>query len=135
MASLTSKPGISSASAGLYVPKDWDQSWFRRFLTDHLKLADARNATGTNGITISGNITQFATIGLAGPVTIPAPPSGDTLTVAPSFSSGALIATSAALASGAGASVGTLTNAPSAGNPTKWIKINDNGTIRSIPAW
>lgn len=48
---------------------------------------------------------------------------------------GVLIATNASLTTGAGTSAGTLTNAPSAGNPTKWIKINDNGTIRSIPAW
>jgi hypothetical protein len=33
------------------------------------------------------------------------------------------------------AAAGTLTNAPVAGNPTKWIPINDNGTIRNIPAW
>jgi len=36
---------------------------------------------------------------------------------------------------GAAASVGTLTNAPAAGNPTKWIPIDDNGTTRFIPAW
>lgn len=36
---------------------------------------------------------------------------------------------------GAGASVGTLTNAPSEGNPTKWIAFDDNGTTRHIPAW
>jgi hypothetical protein len=40
-----------------------------------------------------------------------------------------------ALANGAGGSVGTLTNAPAAGNPTKWITIDDNGTPRQIPAW
>lgn len=36
---------------------------------------------------------------------------------------------------GAGASLGTLTNAPSAGNPTKWVAIDDNGTTRHVPAW
>ncbi len=36
---------------------------------------------------------------------------------------------------GAAAAVGTLTNAPAAGNPTKWIAVNDNGTTRFIPAW
>lgn len=40
-----------------------------------------------------------------------------------------------AFTNGAGASVGTLTNAPAAGNPTKWIAVNDNGTTRQIPAW
>lgn len=33
------------------------------------------------------------------------------------------------------AAAGTLTNAPTAGNPTKWISINDNGTLRKIPTW
>ncbi len=35
----------------------------------------------------------------------------------------------------AAAGAGTLTNAPAAGNPTKWIAIDDNGTVRYIPAW
>ena len=48
---------------------------------------------------------------------------------------GTLLATSTALTNGAAASVGTLTNAPAVGNPTKWIPINDNGTTRYIPAW
>ena len=46
-----------------------------------------------------------------------------------------LIKTSVALSDNSGAAAGTLTNAPLAGNPTKWIAINDNGTIRRIPAW
>lgn len=46
-----------------------------------------------------------------------------------------LMRTSVALTNGAGAATGTLTNAPAAGNPTKWITINDNGTTRYIPAW
>ena len=43
--------------------------------------------------------------------------------------------TSSALTDGAGAGAGTLLNAPVAGNPTKWIGINDNGTTRYIPTW
>lgn len=46
-----------------------------------------------------------------------------------------LCATSVALTNAAGAAAGTLNNAPTAGNPTKWIQINDNGTIRKIPTW
>lgn len=46
-----------------------------------------------------------------------------------------LLNTNVSLTNGAGASAGTLTNAPAAGNPTKWISINDNGTTRKIPAW
>jgi hypothetical protein len=47
----------------------------------------------------------------------------------------ALVATNVALSNGAGASLGTLANAPAAGDPTKWIPINDNGTTRHVPAW
>jgi hypothetical protein len=46
-----------------------------------------------------------------------------------------LLATNIALNNGAAAQAGTLTNAPTAGNPTKWIPINDNGTTRYVPAW
>lgn len=38
-------------------------------------------------------------------------------------------------ATGAAAQTGTLTNGPTAGNPTKWIPVDDNGTTRYIPAW
>ena len=38
-------------------------------------------------------------------------------------------------ANGSGAATATLTNAPIAGNPTKWIFINDGGVTRRIPAW
>jgi hypothetical protein len=48
---------------------------------------------------------------------------------------GRLIDSSVALTNGAAAATGTLTNAPTAGNPTKWIPIDDNGTTRYIPAW
>jgi len=51
------------------------------------------------------------------------------------FPGGVLLRTSAALTDGAAAAGGTLLNAPAAGNPTKWIPINDNGTTRYIPAW
>lgn len=47
----------------------------------------------------------------------------------------ALIKSSVAMTDGAAAQVGTLTNAPAAGNPTKWIPIVDNGVTRHIPSW
>jgi hypothetical protein len=50
-------------------------------------------------------------------------------------SSTTLHTSSVSLTNGAGAGAGTLTNAPTAGNPTKWIAIVDNGTTRYIPAW
>jgi hypothetical protein len=34
-----------------------------------------------------------------------------------------------------GAGAGTLTNAPSAGNPTGYLSVNINGTERKIPYW
>jgi|SRR5271170_348757 len=43
--------------------------------------------------------------------------------------------TGVALTNNAAAAVGTITNAPAAGNPTKWAPFNDNGTIRNIPMW
>ena len=43
--------------------------------------------------------------------------------------------TTVALTNAAAGSLGTLANAPAAGNPTKWVTINDNGTPRSIPTW
>lgn len=39
------------------------------------------------------------------------------------------------LTNGAGAAAGTIANAPTAGDPSKWIPINDNGTTRYIPTW
>ena len=58
---------------------------------------------------------------------------GGALTV-PGVTTAALTSTGT-FTSGAGAQVGTLTNAPAAGNPTTWIKIIDNGVTRYIPAW
>lgn len=57
------------------------------------------------------------------------------LTIPLQLAGGQLLSTVTALTNNAAASIGTLTNAPTAGNPTKWIPINDNGTIRNIPAW
>ncbi len=45
------------------------------------------------------------------------------------------LTTNTGLTDGAGVGLGTLGTAPAAGNPTKWIGINDNGTTRYIPAW
>ena len=50
-------------------------------------------------------------------------------------SSATLIKSNTTLTNGAAAAAGTLGNAPAAGNPTKWIPLNDNGTTRYIPAW
>lgn len=50
-------------------------------------------------------------------------------------SSTTLLTTSVNLGNGAAAQTATMTNGPTAGNPTKWVPINDNGTTRYIPAW
>lgn len=46
-----------------------------------------------------------------------------------------LVHTGQSMTNFAAAALGTLTNAPVAGNPTKWIQIDDNGTARRIPCW
>jgi hypothetical protein len=46
-----------------------------------------------------------------------------------------LLSTAITLTDGAAAGGGTLLNAPTAGNPTKWIAIDDAGTLRYIPTW
>jgi hypothetical protein len=46
-----------------------------------------------------------------------------------------LLTSTSAITSGAGVGLGTLTNAPAAGDPTKWVPINDSGTIRYFPVW
>lgn len=52
-----------------------------------------------------------------------------------SSETGALVRTGVSLTNGAGVGAGTISNAPSAGNPTKWIPIIDNGTTRYLPTW
>lgn len=80
-------------------------------------------------------LTQILKVPTTGGLALNAATGGaDTLTLTPG-TTGNLMAINAGLTNNAGASAGTLTNAPAIGNPTKWIKINDNGTIRSIPAW
>jgi hypothetical protein len=46
-----------------------------------------------------------------------------------------IIQTQTSFTDHSGAGAGTLTNAPSAGDPSKWILIDDAGTSRYIPAW
>ena len=46
-----------------------------------------------------------------------------------------LIASSVDLADNTGVANATMNNGPTAGDPTKWIEIDDNGTTRYIPTW
>jgi hypothetical protein len=79
---LATKPGINGANT-LSIPKTWDATWFRSFIANSLKGADVRNAVGTNGISITGNIASpYGTIAIgAGPIVIPATAGQVTLTV------------------------------------------------------
>ncbi len=74
----------------------------------------------TTGVTLTVSSTDVAAITCAGGIK-----TGSTT----------LHTTSAALTNGAAAQVATMTNGPTAGNPTKWVPINDNGTTRYIPCW
>jgi hypothetical protein len=63
---LKTKPGINGANV-LSIPETWNPNWFRHFINNSLKGADVRNAEGTGGITITGNISSpYATIGFSG---------------------------------------------------------------------
>lgn len=60
---------------------------------------------------------------------------GGKITASLSDNTANLIASSVSLGNAAGGSVGTLTNAPSVGNPSKWLIVDDNGVSLKIPAW
>ena len=76
--------------------------------------------------------TNIQVLNFAGSVTIGTTSS---ITATLTDNSADLIKSSSTLTDGAGAAVGTLTNAPAVGDPTKWVAIDDNGTTRYIPAW
>lgn len=112
-----------------------------------LTIADGKTLTNSNTLTLTA--TDGATLAIGGGGTLGSAAytsagayaaaggnaaqafAASTITTA----SGTLHITSVALTNGAGAALGTLTTAPTAGPPTKWILINDNGTVRAIPAW
>jgi hypothetical protein len=103
--------GVDSSTGGAFGATAYDMIHF---------LPTGRGLSTV--ISGSGVVTRVSSTGLA--VT-------GTLTT----SSTTLHTSSVSLTNGAGSSVGTLTNAPSVGNPTKWIPIVDNGTTRYIPCW
>ncbi|WP_186111278.1 hypothetical protein [Burkholderia gladioli] len=78
--------------------------------------------------------------GYAVPAAVPVPARADTIeSPVPIAStvraSGGQVRVTAGLDGATGSNTATLTNAPVAGNPTKWIPFNDNGTLRYVPAW
>lgn len=91
---------------------------------DNLSIADAGAVAVRAGLTV-GNTLSVTTGNLtltAGNVVLP----GGT---------NALLTSTASWNSGAGIATGTLTNAPSAGNPTMWLKFTNNGVNIFVPAW
>ena len=88
---------------------------------DHQHFTSAEHGALTAGFSGTGNLVRTT---------------GASFTDTPSVgNAAAAIKSSVAFNNGAGALVGTLTNSPVTGNPTKWLPINDNGVTRYIPAW
>ncbi len=61
--------------------------------------------------------------------------SGGTITAKLSDDTAILLRSSTSLSDASGANSASLTNSPVAGNPTKWVAIDDNGVTRYIPTW
>ncbi len=109
--------GCKVSNASMY----WNNGLFGAG-TDCMNLSSAGVLTLpiTTGVNLVVSSTDVASITTAGGIK-----TGSTT----------LHTTSVALTNGAAASLGTLTNAPAAGNPTKWVPINDNGVTRYCPLW
>ena len=101
----------------------------------HLTLAEKTSITGLSE-TIDDRVAALLVAG--NNVTITYNDAANTLTIAVSqavVNTAGTLTTTTTVTNGAAAAVGTLNNAPVAGNPTKWLRFNDNGTIRFIPSW
>ena len=98
------------------------------------RLADASAFAPIQcGVINSGQIIASANIQTSGQVIATGDVTGDNHHVG--SVSVMLDLTNAGMPNGAAASAGTLTNAPIAGNPTKWIPILVSGATKYIPAW
>lgn len=102
---------------------------------DYYHLTSAQHTALNAGFTGTGNLVRATTPTLVTPVIGAATGTSLALSAGITTGSSTLHTTSVALTNGAGTSSGTITNAPSVGNPTKWVPINDNGTTRYIPTW
>lgn len=129
IANSATNPEIGT-SGGATVPLTFNTTGgaYHSFKTNSFEQARiAHTPSADRYITLTGSIGGNPAIGTsAGSLAISA---------ALVLSQTTLLSTSVSLTNGAAASVGTLTNAPAAGNPTKWIPISDNGTTRYIPTW
>jgi hypothetical protein len=116
---LSAGNGTAGANAN-YV----SNAWFALTATGQVQVlaTTASTSTSTGSLVVTGGAGIAGAAYIGGTLGVPG-------TTTPIFTS------TAAITTGAGSSAGTLTNAPAAGNPTKWIPISDNGTTRYIPAW
>lgn len=96
----------------------------------HVLIYDAVQTRWENAALTAGS--NMAITNGAGSITVAL---ASSVTAALTNNTGRLIDSSVGLTNGAAAQTATLTNGPTAGNPTKWIPISDNGTTRYIPAW
>lgn len=86
-----------------------------------LKLDAALASLSPVGSLLSGNMTFAGTLTLTG---------GEIVSPSPR-----LHKSNAALSNRAGAQTATLGNAPVAGNPAKWVEVDDNGVTMVVPMW
>jgi len=96
-----------------------------------LHLGAVKNGTGTARV-IQIDYGGTTTAAISVPITSGTVTFGGGITLP---GGATFLTTNTALTDGAAAQTATMTNSPTAGNPTKWIGINDNGTTRYIPAW
>lgn len=90
-------------------------------------ITDTASGSDSMAVDLQSSSVRFFTVDINGQVI-----------VADNIVSGAtdfMHETNATLADNAAVGAGTLTNAPTAGDPTKWVAINDNGTTRYFPTW
>jgi hypothetical protein len=126
---LASKPGLSSTTT-LHIPKDWDPTWFRNFISNQLKGADVRNAIGANGISITGTIASpYATIGLTAPIILKPGPGLDAIDITPSASGNAI-----GISLGTATGFNALVAANSAGKFVMDILANGNFEMGTVGA-
>ena len=118
---------VDSGSAGDTVQVGWGAGNTAQTFNLYKSTANTGGTAMLATWSTAGLLT-ISSLTVSGATTI-----GGALTV-PGVTTAALTSTGT-FTSGAAAQVGTLTNAPAAGNPTTWIKIIDNGVTRYIPAW
>jgi hypothetical protein len=129
--------GTAIVSGGVATGNGGSQVSFRTALNNQGAGTADRAAAARWVITAPGHLTAFADntydIGAAGATRPRNIYLGGLLTVP--GAAVPLLTTTTTITTGAGAGAGTLTNAPAAGNPTKWFRIDDAGVTRWVPAW